>query len=101
MKEPGELQSMGSQESGMTAVTKQSFVLSEGERQTEEGLLPRVSLASRYERRKKVKSLSCVQLFCDRMDCSPPGSSVHGIFLARIPEWVAISSSRESSQPRD
>ena len=32
MKEPGELQSMGSQESDMTAVTKQSFVLSEGER---------------------------------------------------------------------
>ena len=32
---------------------------------------------------------------------SPPGSSVHGIFLARIPELVAISSSRESSQPRD
>ena len=35
------------------------------------------------------------------MDCSPPGSSVHGILQARILEWVAISSSRESSQPRD
>ena len=35
------------------------------------------------------------------MDCSPPGSSVHGILQARIPEWVAISSSRGSSQPRD
>ena len=34
---------------------------------------------------------------CDRMDCSPPGSSVHGIFQARILEWVVISSSRESS----
>ena len=34
------------------------------------------------------------------MDCSPPGSSVHGIFQARILKWVAISSSR-SSQPRD
>ena len=32
---------------------------------------------------------------------SPLGSSVHGIFQARIPEWVAISSSRGSSQPRD
>ena len=32
---------------------------------------------------------------------SPPASSVHGIFQARIPEWVAISSSRVSSQPRD
>ena len=35
------------------------------------------------------------------MDCSPLGYSVHGIFLARILEWVAISSSQESSQPRD
>ena len=33
----------------------------------------------------------------DPMDCGPPGSSVHGIFQARILEWVAISSSRESS----
>ena len=45
--------------------------------------------------------LSCVQLFCDPMDCSPPGSSVHGIIPARILEWVAISSSRRSSWPRD
>ena len=35
------------------------------------------------------------------MDCSPSGSSVHGIFQARILEWVAISSSRGSSQPRN
>ena len=38
---------------------------------------------------------------CDPMDCSPPGSSVHGILQARILEWVAISFSRGSSQPRD
>ena len=31
---------------------------------------------------------------CDPVDCSPPGSSVHGILQARIPEWVAISFSR-------
>ena len=37
----------------------------------------------------------------DPMDCSPPGFSVCGIFSARIPEWVAISFSRGSSQPRD
>ena len=36
----------------------------------------------------------------DLMDCSPPGSSVHGISQARILEWVAISFSRGSSQPR-
>ena len=35
------------------------------------------------------------------MDCSPPGFSVHGISQARILEWVAISFSMESSQPRD
>ena len=35
------------------------------------------------------------------MDCSLPGSSVHGIFQARVLEWVAISFSRGSSQPRD
>ena len=41
-----------------------------------------------------VQSLSHVQLFCDPMDCSKPGSSVHGILQAKILEWVAISSSR-------
>ena len=35
--------------------------------------------------------LSCVRLFCDPVDCSLPGSSVHGISLASILEWVAIS----------
>ena len=48
----------------------------------------------------KVKLLSCVRL-CNPVDCSPPGSSIHGILQARILEWVAISSSRGSSQPRD
>ena len=43
---------------------------------------------------------SCLTL-CDPMDCSPPGSSVHEIFQARVLEWVAISLSRGSSQPRD
>ena len=38
---------------------------------------------------------------CNPMDCSPPGSSIHGILQARIVEWVAISFSRGSSQPRD
>ena len=38
---------------------------------------------------------------CNPMDCSLPDSSVHGIFQARVLEWIAISSSRGSSQPRD
>ena len=37
---------------------------------------------------------SC-QTLCNPMDCSPPGSSVHGIFQARILEWVASSYSRD------
>ena len=38
---------------------------------------------------------------CDPKDCSPPGSSTHGIFQTRTLEWVAISFSRGSSQPRN
>ena len=38
---------------------------------------------------------------CDPMDYSLPGSSFHGIFQARVLEWVAISFSRESSRPSD
>ena len=45
--------------------------------------------------------LSCVQLFCDSMNCSPPGSSVHGILQARVLERVVIPFSRGSSGPRD
>ena len=43
---------------------------------------------------------SCPTL-CDPMDCSLSGSSVHGIFQARGLEWIAISFSRRSSQPRN
>ena len=47
------------------------------------------------------KSLQSCPILCAPMDCSPTGSSVHGILLARMLEWVALSSSRGSSQPRD
>ena len=46
---------------------------------------------------------SVVQLcptLCDPIDCSPPGSTVHGIFQARILEWVSISYSKGSFQPK-
>ena len=43
---------------------------------------------------------SCPTL-CDPMDCSLPGSSIHGIFQARVLEWGAIAFSRGSSQPRN
>ena len=43
--------------------------------------------------------LSRVRLFCNLMDCSPPGSSVHGTLQAEILEWVVMPSSRGSSDP--
>ena len=47
------------------------------------------------------KSLQLCLFVCDPIDCSPPGSSVHGILQARKLRWVAMPSSRGSSQPRD
>ena len=47
------------------------------------------------------KLLQSCTILCNLMDCSPPGSSVHGILQARILVWVAIPFSRGSSQPRD
>ena len=53
---------------------------------------------------KRQSACMCAQscpTLCNPMDCSPPGSSVHGIFQARVLEWVAISFSRGSFWPRD
>ena len=47
--------------------------------------------------RVRTKSLQLCLTLSDPMDCSPPGSSVHGILQARIPKWVAMPSSRASS----
>ena len=47
------------------------------------------------------KSLHSCPTPCHPKDCSPSGSSVHGILQARILEWVAMASSRGSSRPRD
>ena len=61
-------------------------------------------------RRKECLIVSCMGAYsvsqscwtlCNPMDGSLPGSSLHGILQARMMEWVAISSSRGSSQPRD
>ena len=56
----------------------------------------------------EVKDMSChalvaqlCQTFCSLIDCSPPGPWVHGILQERILEWIAIPSSRASSQSRD
>ena len=53
------------------------------------------------ERKVKVFAAHSCPTLCDSMDCSPPDSSVHGIFQAKILKWVSISSSRGASQPRD
>ena len=46
------------------------------------------------------KSLQSCPTLWNPVDCSPPGSSVHGILQARILEWVIMPYSKESSQPR-
>ena len=58
--------------------------------------LSRVQLFATF----RAKSLQLCLTLCDPMDCSLPGFSVYGIFHARKLELVAISSFRESSQPR-
>ena len=52
------------------------------------------------ERKESEVAQSCPTL-CDPLDCSPPGSSIHGILQARVLEWIAVSCSRGSSWPRD
>ena len=47
------------------------------------------------------KSLQLCLILCNLMECSLPGSSVHGILQARILEWVAMTSFRASSLPRN
>ena len=47
------------------------------------------------------RSLQSCPTLCNPMDCSPPGSSVHGILQARILDWVAMPSSRGSFWPED
>ena len=54
-----------------------------------------------YRKVKKVKVTQLCPTFCDSMDCSPLGSSIHGIFQGRIPEWVAIPFSKWTFLPRD
>ena len=55
---------------------------------------------NKFEKKENEVAQSCLTL-CDPMDCSLPGSSVHGIFQARVLEWVVISFSRGSSRLRD
>ena len=72
--------------------------------------LPKYTMASSWILPARSQGLSLCSLslgfshvsaLFDPMDCSPPGPLVHGIFQARILEWVAIFYSRGSSRPRD
>ena len=47
------------------------------------------------------KSLQLCPTLSDPMDCSPPGSSVHGIFQARVLEWGAIVARGTQQQPKE
>ena len=59
-----------------------------------------------YVLKDDVVKMSCMhaqslQTLCAPVDCSPPGSSVHGILQTRVLEWITMPSSREASRPRD
>ena len=96
-EEPGGLQSMGSQ--SQTRLKRLSSSSS--------GFTHRITFHIHNNPLCKhacvSKSLQCPKCstLCNPMDCSPPSSSVHGIFQARILEWFAMPPSRGSSQPRD
>ena len=62
--------------------------------------MPEIFAKSYWCKKCGLVAQSCPTL-CDTMNCSPTGSSVDGVFQARILEWVAISFSRGYSQPRD
>ena len=68
---------------------------------TAEGLWARQSWERRFRVCHESEVAQSCPILCDPMDCSLPSSSVHGILQAIILEWVAISFSRGSSQPRD
>ena len=90
---PGKLQSMGWQRVGQDWATELNWrpVM----------LVNYFLLLRKYKHVVLVYLLNCVQLFCDPLDYSLTLSSVHGNSQGRIPEWVATSFSRGSSQPRD
>ena len=64
-------------------------------------LLKPLSSRTRAVQHEKAKVAQLCLTFSDPMNCSLPGSSVHGILQARLLEWVAVPFSRRSSQPRN
>ena len=64
-------------------------------------VFPHITCLFRVVLVSEVKVTQSCPTLCDPVNCSPPGCSVQGILQARILEWVAMPSSRGSSQPRD
>ena len=64
-------------------------------------LLKPLSSRTRAVQHEEAKVAQLCLTFSDPMNCSLPGSSVHGILQARLLEWVAVPFSRRSSQPRN
>ena len=93
-EEPGRLQSMGSQRVGHDWVTSLSLFTFWSKSSSMSS-----KLKDCYKSESKV-SQSCSTL-CGPMGCRLPDSSVHGIFQAKVVEWVAISFFRGSSLSRD
>ena len=56
-------------------------------------------MSSPAQRKKESEVAQLCPTLCDLMDCNPPGSSVHGIFQARVLEWIAISSPGDLADP--
>ena len=84
-----------------TGLEKVSFPSNPKERQCQRMFkLPHNCTHLRPSKSESEVTQSCLTL-CDPMDCSLLGSSVHGIFQARLLEWIAISFSRRSSRPRN
>ena len=101
-EEPGRLQSMGSQRVGHDWATPLfTFTI-----HSKWKIIMLLSTSRNLDRAQDVVCWCCLVVkscltLCDPIDCSPPGSSVHGILQARILECVAIPFSRQSFWPRD
>ena len=90
--------------SSITGLENVSFYSNPKERQLPKNVQTTLQLHSSHMLAKERKESEVTQLcltLCNPMDCSLPGSSVHGIFQARILECVAISFSRRFSRPKD
>ena len=117
-EEPGRLQSMGMQRvrhdwATNTSTSNESWTVKKAELWRTDAFelccwrrLLRVLWIGRRSNQSVLKesenevTQSCPTL-CDPMDCSLSGSSIHGIFQARVLEWIVISFSRGSSQSRN